>query len=114
MNKKKKPKWKIVYDEENCDSAGRNFTGIISNGTDFLFFHAFKHNDDDQVETCTIYNTIRGIFEQNEDDEECHYPWTAENDERMLNALNSMTDGQSSCGENGVLHSVEWSTETED
>lgn len=104
-----KRKWEIVHDEEIFDAAGDNFLGVISNGENSLFFHAFKVNgEEDRIETCIVYNSLRGMFENDEGSEECRYIWTAENDEKMLAALNSIPERQSFCGENGVLRFTEF------
>ena len=80
------PKWDFVHEQESLNPAFYGFyTGIISNGKDFLFFRA---NREDNL--CEVFGSIE---EMGEDDSElfalCSYPWTAENDSLLLSVLNN-------------------------
>lgn len=97
-----KREWRFVYDEEICDTLGSNFMGIITDGCRFLFFHALPEDDLGDVR-CYIFSSLQSMF--NHDDEELSYPWTAENDELLLKALNSLDeDSTRYCGEDSVYH----------
>ena len=97
-----KRKWKFVYDEEVCDTLGSNFVGIITDGKRFLFFQTVP-DEELNDERCYIYSSMMSMF--NRDSEELSYPWTAENDELLLNALNSLDEESTRyCGEDSVYH----------
>ena len=85
-------KWGILYDEEHFDAAGDCFCGVISNLEygKCLFFTVSKENEDDEVETMRVYNSV--TFD--ESTEEVRFPWTNENEELLLNCLNY------ACGDN--------------
>lgn len=79
-------RWDFVHEQESLNPAFYGFyTGIISNGKDFLFFRA---NREDNL--CEVFGSIE---EMGEDDSElfalCSYPWTAENDSLLLSVLNN-------------------------
>ena len=82
-------KWDFVYDEDYPDDWGRNFTGILSDGRHFLFWHALAENEGD-VETCRVYDSIESMFCDN--DPLCEYKWTAENDSILLECLNGLDE----------------------
>ena len=52
---------------------------------------------------CYIYSSMMSMF--NRDSEELSYLWTAENDELLLKALNSLDEESTRyCGEDSVYH----------
>lgn len=94
--------WEFKYDEEILDTLGSNFIGVITNGEHFLFFHALPEPELDN-ERCYIYSSLLALF--NHENEELSYPWTKENDELLLKALNSLDDDSDRyCGENSIFH----------
>lgn len=94
-------KWNFVYEEEHPDTNGYCSAGIISNGKNFLFF-TICADDPDTQEVCRIYNSI----DFSEESLECQYPWTAENDEILLNCLNGLQEQNSFCGDDGPLKTL--------
>ena len=100
-------RWNFIYDESRPDT-GINQFGIISDGMNFLFYHAYKIETEDPVETCFIYSSMY----MEDSFEECRYPWTAENDEILLDALNKADRDPhvtgSFCGERSVLRTLEF------
>ena len=97
-----KREWKFVYDVEVCDTLGSNFVGIITDGKRFHFFQAVPDEElNDQ--RCYIYSSMMSMF--NHENEELSYPWTAENDELLLKAVNSLDEeSRRYCGEDSVYH----------
>lgn len=94
--------WKFVYDEEVCDTQDIDFVGIITDGKRFLFFQTVTDEEQNE-ERCYIYSSMRAMY--NCDSEELSYPWTNENDELLLKALNSLDDDSDRyCGENSIFH----------
>lgn len=95
-------KWQIAYEEEQFSriTGTAFFRGVISNGKDFLFFKTDGSSDEDS--TCHVYNSIV----MSGDSEECSYPWTAENDQRLLDCLNSLDDTRHFCGECSPLRTL--------
>ena len=104
-------KWDFVYDEEYPDDWGRNFTGILSDGRHFLFWHALAENEGD-VETCRVYDSIESMFCDN--DPICEYPWTAENDSLLLDCLNNLDDSKDFCGDDSPLKRIKFKNEEDD
>lgn len=103
-----KPLWGFAYDEQFPDIAGRNFIGIISNGKNNLFWHAFAE-EEGQMETCHIYDSM--LMEQ--ESEICTYPWTAENDSLLIETLNNLQNPEDWCGEACPLRTLKFHQETE-
>lgn len=106
--------WRFIHKWGYSDSAGVNQWGIISNGENHLFFHTFKVNETDLIETCIIFYSML----MTEDTEECRYPWTAENDEILLDALNKADRDPfvrgSFCGEESALRNLHFKPYKED
>ena len=102
--------WGFQYDEEYPDTAGRNFVGVLTNEENYLFWHAFADNDG-QVENCHIYSSLKDLYESQ--NEVCVYPWTAENDSLVLEALNTLHNPLDYCGEGCPLSTLEFNNETE-
>ena len=103
-----KNKWDFVYDEEVFDDWGQNIGGLITNGDDYLFYHVYPHKNGGEP-YCHIYNSIW----MNDDTEECCYPWTSENDEILINALNNAESIIGITGDDGLLHQIEFNYGTE-
>ena len=100
-----KADWDFVYDEERFDHAGDNFAGFLqdkNNLSHVLFFHAYKVNEEDPIETCFIYTSV---FMDN-DSAEISYPWTADNDSLLIEALNNA--GNDYCGDGCVLYGIDF------
>lgn len=107
--KEAEPEWEFHYDEEYPDTAGRNFLGLLSNDENFLFWHAFA-DEEGQTETCHIYDSLA----MQPENEICSYPWTAENDSVLLNALNNLKDPKDFCGESSPIRTLKFKAEQED
>ena len=91
--KSREPKWEIIHEEEFPDTAGQNIIGVIQDRTNpgkILFFHVYADEEGD-IETCHIYSSVS----LDPATRLCEYPWTAENDEALLEALNK-------CGDNYI------------
>lgn len=104
-----KNKWDFVYDEQFEDPWGCNSAGILSDGDRFLFWHAFPVNEIDRVETCRIYDSFWRMY--NDDDPECEYPWTAENDSLLVACLNNLEDPNNYRGENSPIRILKFNEE---
>ena len=102
MNKKE---WRFVYDEEIFDTLGSNFTGVISNGEHFLFYHICPDKDL-KKEIMHIYSSLQCLFAH--EGEEAEYIWTAENDQKLLDALNSEKDFSNLIGEQSILKNIQF------
>lgn len=81
------PKWNIVFEENAPDEWGGNTIGVITNGVGVLFFHAYRTEEENRFPTCFIYSSIVDLT--NAENEIVSYPWTAENDSKLMNYLNS-------------------------
>lgn len=103
-----KNKWDFTYDEEVFDDWGQNIGGLITNGDDYLFYHVYPHKNGGEP-YCHIYNSIW----MSDDTEECCYPWTSENDEILINALNNAESIIGITGDDGLLHQIEFNYGTE-
>lgn len=106
---KVRPSWDFRYEEEFPDTAGPNMAGVISNGDNYLFYHAYADEDGDPV-ICHIYSS----FNMTEDTQVCSYPWTAENDSILLDALNNLEDPDDYCGEGSPLTTLRFNGENND
>ena len=94
--------WEFKYDEEILDTLGSNFVGVITDGDDFLFFHILPEPGLEN-EICHIFSSLTDLF--NHGNQELSYQWTNENDDRLLEALNSLEEGSDRyCGENSIFH----------
>ena len=85
-------KWDFIYDEEIPDEFP-NYIGVISNGKDLLFYHAYYLEEDKPI--CDIYDSLREFWMYGETN--MSYEWSAENDEKFVNFLNSLP-------ENAIVH----------
>lgn len=77
-------KWDFVLEHESLNPAFYGFwTGVISNGKDFLFFRA---NREDNI--CEVFGSLEEMCEEDSElSALCSYPWTAENDALLLSVL---------------------------
>ena len=93
-------KWDFIYDEEFPDERP-NFMGVISNGKDLLFYHAYTPDIDEDEAVCLIFDSLYALYEG----EPCNikYPWTAENDEKLLAFLNSLPEDAIIHGDDSAL-----------
>ena len=96
--------WDFKYEEEFPDTAGVNQMGLLTNGRYFLFFHVFA-DEDGKMERCHIYSSLN----MTEDNEECSYPWTSENDSLLLECLNNLEDETDFCGEGSPIRKITFS-----
>lgn len=99
-----KKHWEFKADEDFPDEWGANSAGVLTDGTHFLYWHAFKENENDPVETCHIYNSIF----MTEDTEEVRYPWTASNDSLIIQTLNNLSSPSAWCGDDSDLLQIEF------
>ena len=107
MNEIKKPSWDFTYEQENWDYQGMNFSGILqdtNNLSHTLFFHALRMEETDEAETCFIYSNMF----LNEEELVCSYPWTAENDAILIDALNSLENPLDFCGDDSPIQFIEF------
>lgn len=96
-----KKKWDYLYDEEIFDGYP-NFMGIISNGEDILFYHSYYPNgmaDGDPISE--IYASFQEMFIGGE--AVVKFPWSAENDEKFINFLNSLPEDADVHSDNSLL-----------
>lgn len=102
--------WKFLADEDFPDEWGANSAGVLTDGTRFLYWHAFKENEKDPIETCHIYNSVY----MTDDTEEIRYPWTAENDALVIEALNACNEKNDNhwYGDDSALRQIEFKPET--
>lgn len=79
-------KWDFVLEQESKNPAYYGFyTGLISNGKDFLFYRA---NREDNI--CEVFGSIEEMCGENsKSDALCSYPWNAENASILLSVLNN-------------------------
>lgn len=90
LEESREPKWEIIHEEEFPDTAGQNIIGIIQNKNNpkqVLFFQVYAVDKDD-IEFCHILTSIT----LDPATQLCEYPWTAENDKTLLEALNKCGD----------------------
>lgn len=102
-----KPNWDFVYDQENWDHQGPNFSGILqdkNNLSRVLFWHALTLTEEDKAPTCFIYSNMF----LNEEELVCEYPWTSENDSILVNALNALDDPNDYCGDDSPIRFLEF------
>lgn len=98
-------KWKFIYDEEIYDSWGLNSVGVISNGKSVLFYRTISSSNGG-TEICSIYSSMQCLISGEE--AEVSYPWTSDNDDKLLEALNSLHDSSRLCGENSILGEIDF------
>ena len=98
-------KWDFIYDEEIFDER-TNFIGIISNGKDVLFYHAYTVDVEKDEEVCEIYDSFLAL---------CHgephnikYIWTSENDEKLIDFLNSLPEDAIIHGDDSALLEIKF------
>ncbi len=94
-------KWDFLYDEEIFDDAP-NFMGIITNGKDVLFYHSYyPEGTHSNTATCEIYSSFTAMFIGGE--AVVRFPWSAENDEKLINFLNSLPEDADVISDESVL-----------
>ena len=99
------PKWDFVADEERYTDDGRLFwTGLLTNGENFLYWQTAPTENSDEPTECCIYNSIL----MTDDTVEVCYPWAAVNDEMVVNCLNSLDDPNNYCGDDSALLQLEF------
>lgn len=95
--------WEFIADEEfHHGHIPYIQAGILTNGEGFLYWNVTE--DDNGRLTRHIHNSIL----MDSDTEEVWYPWTAENDAKVIAALNDPATSKDWCGESSVLLSVEF------
>lgn len=98
-----KKSWNIVYEEEQFDAIDYCSAGLISNGSNFLFF-TVGYDEQSGSEMCRVYNSITFAKESLE----CEYLWTADNDTCLLNCLNNLSDEDKYCGEGSPIRDIDF------
>ena len=99
------PRWDFANEEEDHsadDIREPVFSGIVTNGRNFLYYRTSDNGDGTQ--TCHIHNSIR----LTEDTEECSYLWTPENDSVLLSVLNHLEDSEDFCGEGSPIRTIKF------
>lgn len=98
------PKWDFVYEEHFPDSNGTNKIGIVQNKNNpkqVLFFQVYAEDKDD-IEFCHILTSIT----LEPATHVCEYPWTAENEEMLLDCLNNTIVEEEYAETNGSLAKI--------
>lgn len=95
--------WDFVADEEFYeDDAPYTDAGILTNGEHYLYWNVVEDLDGHPV--CRIHNSIL----MDDDSLEVQYPWTAENDALVTEALNDPATGDDWCGDSCVLITIDF------
>ena len=94
-------KWDFVFEEEHFDVNGYCCAGIISDGKRFLFF-TVGCDESGALETCRVYSSITFCQESLE----CQYAWFAENDEILIDSLNSLKEGEPYHGKSSPIRKL--------
>lgn len=92
-----KTEWKILYDEEllQCQN---DSVGIISDGTRVLFFRICGQDDEDRL---FLFASLTSLIQF--ENEETSFPYTMENMNVLLSALNGLDERSIDyCGEGSV------------
>lgn len=100
-----KREWEFVYDEEVHDPRKPNVVGTISNGKNVLFYR-IEPSRNGETEICSIFSSMQCLISGEE--AEVSYPWTSDNDDKVIEALNSLQDYSRLCGENSILKEIEF------
>lgn len=93
--------WAVVYEEEYPDTNGYCGSLILSNGKDFLF-GSICRDDNEVIEHCEIRSELMPI----EGTAMVRYPWTPENDQRLLDCLNGNSEDPNLIGDDSPLYSL--------
>lgn len=103
-------KWDFVHERESLNPAFYGFfIGLVSNGSDFLFYRASREDN-----LCEVFGSIEEMCQSNSEDLAlCSYPWTAENDSLLLSVLNANPFGkvyaEGTCDQSqSILHSIQF------
>lgn len=95
--------WRFIGEEEVGDpDTPVAFLGVLTNGEDTLYYQVTALPDGSYE--CTLFNSI--TFEDGS--EEVTYPWTADNDQRVVDALDAVTDRRLIAGEESVLRDIKF------
>jgi hypothetical protein len=95
--------WRFAADEEfHHDFIRFVQAGVLTDGEHFLYWNVTE--DQAGRQTCHIHNSIL----MDSDTEEVWYPWTPENDAKVLDALNNPATGDDWSGEMSVLLGIEF------
>jgi len=95
--------WRFIGEEEVGDEASPIlFLGVLTNGEDCLYYRVEKDHEGRDI--CTIHNSL--TFEDGS--EEVSYPWTADNDQKVIDALDAVTDRRLIAGEESVLRDIQF------
>ena len=100
--------WRFIGEEEVGDEASPIlFLGVLTDGDDCLYYRVEKDRDGRDI--CTIHNSL--TFEDGS--EEVSYLWTAENDQKVIDALDAVTDRRLIAGEESVLRDIAFDDDDE-
>ena len=95
--------WDFVSDEEfHHDFIPFIQAGILTDGWRYLYWNVTE--DADGRQTCHIHNSIL----MDSDTEEIAYPWTADNDAKVIDALSDPDNWGYWCGEDSILRSIDF------
>lgn len=97
---KKRSKWDFLYEERAKDGT---LSGFLTDGTRFLFFRTWT-NPDTGADMCGIYESIH----MDDDTEMCRYEWDCDNDELLIDCLNSLEDPDDYRGEDSPVRKLEF------
>ena len=100
--------WRFIAEEEIGDEASPIlFLGVLTNGEDCLYYRVEKDHEGRDI--CTIHSSL--TFEDGS--EEVSYLWTADNDQKVIDALDAVTDRRLIAGEDSVLHDIAFDDDDE-
>ena len=82
-------KWDFLYGEEVFDEEP-NSVGIISNGKGVLFYHGYYPDTESEESIFEIYASLQEMI--NGGEKIISFPWSAENEEKLIKFLNSLPE----------------------